>query len=172
MKIFEGLIPCIEFYIFKRDENNRVFALMIAVFFSAAPDKLVFEIDGSILVGLFKKGAEHIHIQRFAETPGAGKQRDDRKLIQKVSYHQCLIDIVIFRLGQAIIGNPNGQRKVIRCFIFDIRTGFYALIGRFFCICRNKPDMAILFCAVFDYPYNYIIVRKEISQQNCGIISY
>lgn len=64
----ERLIPSIEFHILEGYENDRIFPLIVAVFLSIRPNLLIRKIFLCILVCLFKKRADHIHIQCFSET--------------------------------------------------------------------------------------------------------
>ena len=66
------------------DVYKRQAQLIIPVFLAAGPDLLIPEVDGGILVALFKVSAQHIHIQRLAEAPGAGEQRHHRTLVRCV----------------------------------------------------------------------------------------
>ena len=66
----KGLLPSIKLHILEGQKDHRVLALIIPVLLAAGPDLLIPEIDGSLLVALFKISAQHIHIQRLAETPG------------------------------------------------------------------------------------------------------
>ena len=52
---------------------------------------------------VLKKRAEHIHIQRFSKASRSGKQRNHGTLVQKVTDHQRLVNIVILGRSKAII---------------------------------------------------------------------
>ena len=66
--------PGRKFYIFKRQKNNRIFSLMLSVFFSTFPDFFVSEILAGICIGNFKENAKHIHIQRLSKSSRPRKQ--------------------------------------------------------------------------------------------------
>ncbi len=57
-----GIFPVVTFDILKGHINNRIFSLIILIFFATPPDFFVLEIYGSILLGTFKKDAQHIHV--------------------------------------------------------------------------------------------------------------
>ena len=64
----KGFLPGVELHILEGQEDYRVLALIIPVLLAAGPDLLIPEVDGGILVALFKISAQHIHIQRLAES--------------------------------------------------------------------------------------------------------
>ena len=65
----KGFLPGVELHILEGQKNYRVPALIIPILLAAGPDLLIPEVDGGILVTLFKISAQHIHIQRLAEAP-------------------------------------------------------------------------------------------------------
>ena len=94
--------------IYFRNKNHRIFALIIPVFLTARPNLFVFEIDGSIFTAFLKKGAEHIHIERFPETAGTGEQRDHRAFIKKILDKHSFVDVIIFRRSQTVVRDADG----------------------------------------------------------------
>lgn len=64
----KGFLPGVELHILEGQEDYGVLALIIPVLLAAGPDLLIPEVDGGILVALFKISAQHIHIQRLAES--------------------------------------------------------------------------------------------------------
>ena len=82
--------------------------------FSAGPDFLISEVNGSVLGRLFEESAEHIHVQRFAKASGAGKKGYFGALVQKLLDHQGLVHIVVVLAGIPVIRYANGQRLARR----------------------------------------------------------
>ena len=52
----------------------------------------------------FKKCAKHIDIKSFTKTAWSCEKRNHRALVNKVLNHHCLVNIVIFRGCQTVIG--------------------------------------------------------------------
>ena len=69
-----GAFPTLTLDILKGHINDRIFALISTILLAESPDLLVFEIDRSVGVRLFKEYPQHIHVQGFPETARAGKQ--------------------------------------------------------------------------------------------------
>ena len=141
----KGLLPSVELHILEGQEDHRVLALIIPVFLPASPDLLIPEVDGSILVALFKVGAQHIHIQRLAKAPGSGEQRHHRTLINEVLDHHRLINVVVFRRCKAVVGHADGQGQLRRTLRFAKSARLDPLIRRFLRISRDQPTIALLF---------------------------
>ena len=75
-QLFERLIgffPRGVFNILEGQEDHRVLSMVGKIGFSAGPDFLISEVNGSVLGRLFEESAEHIHVQRFSKASGAGK---------------------------------------------------------------------------------------------------
>ena len=68
-----GFFPRGVFNILEGQEDYRVLSMMGKIGFSAGPDFLISEVNGSVLGHLFEESAEHIHVQCFAKASGAGK---------------------------------------------------------------------------------------------------
>ena len=83
---------------------------MDTVGFSAEPDFLISEVNGSVLGRLFKECAEHVHVKRLAKTSGTGEQGYLGALIQKFLDHQGLVHIVVVLAGIPVIRHTNRQR--------------------------------------------------------------
>lgn len=104
----KGLLPSVELHILEGQEDHSTCPDNPGTS-GHRPDFLILEVDGSILVVLFKISAQHIHIQRLAETPGAGEQRHHRTLVDEILDHHRLVDIIVFRRGKAVVGHADGQ---------------------------------------------------------------
>ena len=141
----KGLLPSIKLHILEGQEDHRIPALIIPVLLTTGPDLLAPEINRGILVALFKISAQHIHIQCLAETPGAGKQRHHRTLVDKVLDHHRLIDIVVFRRGKAVVGHADGQGQLRRAFRLAESARLEPLIRRLLRISGDQPTIALLF---------------------------
>ena len=141
----KGLLPSIKLHILEGQEDHRVLALIIPVLLAAGPDLLIPEIDGGILVALFKISAQHIHIQRLAEAPGAGEQRHHRTLVDKVLDHHRLVDVVVFRRGKAVVGHADGQGQLRRALRLAKSARLEPLIRRLLRISGDQPTIALLF---------------------------
>ena len=68
-----GFFPRGVFNILEGQEDHRILSMVGKIGFSAGPDFLISEVNGSVLGRLFEESAEHIHVQRFAKASGAGK---------------------------------------------------------------------------------------------------
>ena len=68
-----GFFPRGVFNILEGQEDHRVLSMVGKIGFSAGPDFLISEVNGSVLGRLFKESAEHIHVKRLAKASGAGK---------------------------------------------------------------------------------------------------
>ena len=66
------------------------------IFLTAFPNVAVPEINGGVHLTALEKRAEHVHVERFAETAGTGEKRYHRNFIQKITDHQRFVDIVVF----------------------------------------------------------------------------
>ena len=141
----KGLLPSVELHILEGQEDHRVLALIIPVLLAAGPDLLILEVDGSILVALFKISAQHIHIQRLAEAPGAGEQRHHRTLVDEILDHHRLVDVVVFRRGKAVVGHADGQGQLRRAFRLAESARLEPLIRRLLRISGDQPTIALLF---------------------------
>ena len=51
-------------------EDHRVLSVVGKIGFSAGPDFLISEVNGSVLGRLFEESAEHIHVKRLAKASG------------------------------------------------------------------------------------------------------
>ena len=137
-----GVIPGFKFHVLKRNIDNRVLALISAIFLSASPDLFVPEINRRILIRLLKEHAQHVHVQRFAKPAWASKQRYLRSLIDEVTDQQRLVHVIILARRFTIIRNPDRQRQLLSCSSFyDSNRPLIlpALIHRLFSIIRDKP---------------------------------
>ena len=141
----KGLLPSVELHILEGQEDHRVLALIIPVLLAAGPDLLIPEVDGGILVALFKISAQHIHIQRLAEAAGAGEQRHHRTLVDKVLDHHRLIDIVVFRRCKTVDGHADGQGQLRRALRLAESARLEPLIRRLLRISGDQPTIALLF---------------------------
>ena len=83
--------------------------MVSAVEFSAGPDFLISEVNGSVLGRLFEERAEHVHVQRFAKASGTSEQGYFGALIQKLLDHQGLVHIVVVLAGIPIIRHTDRQ---------------------------------------------------------------
>ena len=68
-----GFFPRGVFNILEGQEDHRVLSMVSKIGFSAEPDFLISEVNGSVLGRLFEESAEHIHVKRLAKASGAGK---------------------------------------------------------------------------------------------------
>ena len=141
----KGLLPSVELHILEGQEDHRVLALIILVLLAAGPDLLILEVDGGILVALFKVGAQHIHIQRLAEAAGTGEQRHHRALVDEILDHHRLVDVVVFRRGKAVVGHTDGQGQLRRTLRFAESTRLDPLIRRLLRVSWNQPAIALFF---------------------------
>ena len=141
----KGLLPSVELHILEGQEDHGILALIIPVLLAAGPDLLIPEVDGGILVALFKVSAQHIHIQRLAEAPGTGKQRHHRTLVDKVLDHHRLVDVVVFRRGKAVVGHADGQGQLRRALRLAESARLEPLIRRLLRIRGDQPTIALLF---------------------------
>lgn len=99
----KGFFPSHAFNIFEGQKNDRILSLVFSVIITALPNLFVFEINRRILVCFFKKYAQHIHIQCFSKASWTCEKRYHWLFIQKISYHQSLIYIII---AGVLIGYP------------------------------------------------------------------
>ena len=75
---------------------DRILSLVFSVVIAALPYLFVFEINRCILVCFLQKITRSISIFRvFSKTPWACEKRYHRLFIQKITYHQSLIYIII-----------------------------------------------------------------------------
>ena len=105
-----GFFPRSIFHVLKSQKNHRILSVMDTVGFSAEPDFLISEVNGSVLGRLFKECAEHVHVKRLAKTSGTGEQGYLGALIQKFLDHQGLVHIVVVLAGIPVIRHTNRQR--------------------------------------------------------------
>lgn len=84
-------VPSTQLCILEGQIDHRILALMTAILFPAFPDCLIPKIDGSVLLGFFKKRAEHVHVQSLAKSSGPGEQGHGRHIVQEVPDQQRLI---------------------------------------------------------------------------------
>ena len=141
----KGLLPSIKLHILEGQEDHGILALIIPVLLAAGPDLLIPEVDGGILVTLFKVSAQHIHIQRLAEAPGAGEQRHHRTLVDEVLDHHRLVDVVVFRRCKAVVGHADGQGQLRRALRLAESARLEPLIRRLLRISGDQPTIALLF---------------------------
>ena len=165
----KSLRPSIELDILESQENHRVLSLIVPVLLTAAPNLLVAEINRGILVTFFKKSAQHIHIQRLAESPRAGEQRHHRALVNEILNHHRLVDVVVFRRRKAVVGHTDRQWPLRRPLCFSESARLNPLIHWLLRICRNHPAFPLLFCtndfSVFaerrNSPFRYVPARRR-----------
>ena len=68
-----GFFPRGVFNILEGQKNHRILSMVGKIGFSAGPDFLISEVNGSVLGRLFEESAEHIHVQRFFQSVWGGK---------------------------------------------------------------------------------------------------
>ena len=141
----KGLLPGGIFHILEREVDNGILTLIGGVFFTALPDQLILEVLTCVFASLFKKDTEHIHIQRFAKPPGAGKQGNQRFSVQKIPNQQCFVHIIV--ITGSLLKIRDSDRKGLGLLNSD----------RMFCfarnyICRNHPGSSL-----FDCPDNFTV---------------
>ena len=140
-------VPGAQLRVLEGQINHRILTLVILVLFPAFPDCLIPKIDRSVLIGLFKESADHVHVQGLAKSPGTGEQGHGGHVVQEVPDQQRLIHPVVVFDDRAIIGDAHRQRKGGRAAFFPITAGFDSAICRTFRVCGNYPAFAIFISA-------------------------
>ena len=141
-----GLLPGVELHILECQEDHRVFPLIVPVILSTRPNLLIPEIDGGVLIALFKERTQHIHVQRLAKTPGPGEQRNHRSGVQKIPDQQGLVHIVVIRGGGFEIRDADGKWLTHRRSRQGRTAPAAALIHWLLRSIRNEPLLAFFIC--------------------------
>lgn len=74
---FQGFFPAAILHILKGYEDDRIFALIGSVLFTAIPNLPVCKEPRRILLRLFKEGMKHIHTVFCSEFPPPAREKED-----------------------------------------------------------------------------------------------
>ena len=108
------------------------------------PDFFICKKAAIVIVGLFKEGQEHIHIQGLAKASGSGKEGDRNIFVQDLFNHHGLVNVIVFLASLAIIRNTYGQRKLANCFSGQDNSFFQRTQrNRLNCVGWYEPFFAI-----------------------------
>ena len=136
-----GVFPGQALHILERDEDHRVLPLIITVFLTAFPNVAVPEINGGVHLTALEKRAEHVHVERLAESARSRKERDKRAFVQNIADQQGLIHIIVFCGCKAIIRDTDRKREValsLNC-LFSVCTVPDTMVDGFFGVGRDLP---------------------------------
>ena len=131
------VFPRQAFHVLERNEDHGILPLIVLIFLPAFPDVAVPEVYGGVLVAEFKERAEHVHVERLAESPRTSEKRDQRTFVQNVPDQQGFVDVIVFRGGKAIIRDANGNRKpglnvmILVCSSSDTTVDGFFRVGRY-----------------------------------------
>ena len=127
--------PIRKLCILESDENHRKCTLHLLIFFTACPNLLIFEVNGSILFCFFKKSFKHIKSKCLSKSSWSGKQNDRNLIINQITDQKCFIYIITVLYYIHVRCIPNCARKnlCISCFrFFNANVIIYSLL-------RNHP---------------------------------
>ena len=118
---------------------------MFGIGLPTLPDLLIFEIDRGVLLGLFKKDAEHIHVQGLTEASRPGKKRNHWFAVKEIPDQQSFVHVAVVRGCGLEVGDADRQR------LFLFAAVHYNSIF------RNHPGVAFLNCTRDLTPFAHLL---------------
>ena len=121
--------------------DDRVAALLPDIPAPATPYVPVAEMDGCVIAALLEEHAQHIHVQRLAETPWTDPHQYSSLFVYDVPDHQRLVNIIAVCRRHHVIAYSDRQWKLAVSIRFRICTATSGITR--YHPCMSVPDGSI-----------------------------